>query len=353
MSGENILNLLAQQAKATEEAQPAQQSTYTGNYQKHFEEQPKPSYSTFWEKGKEFDCTNARFYKQRNAVIGKNVGDSVDPKMFLRRGEGVRYIVPPIHEEKIIRNPPVDHDRSNAFGGANNKGNGDGQGAGDGNNGNGGNGGLNGDGGNNDGGNGNFGSGLGSTYPGYAGDRDGYGNAGGKRDEPYKDFISSNIVEVSNMVPRRRKLQPEFATDRKDFGQVPAYLDRVKSEMEREKEFFAALENKKGNQDQQIYSKYVYRLTNEERRDLLAKLQKKLDDKIMTLKKMPLSQDSISTSKKKSDLQSSIKDLEKAIDKINRETIFVYKDDPVNGEWAKNAAMKEARSYAARTQRGG
>lgn len=352
MSGENILNLLAQQTKAAEETQHGiNQSHYTGKYDTHLEEQTKPSYSTFWERGKEYDCTNPRFYKQRNAVIGKNVGEDVDPKMFLRRGEGIRYIVPPIHEDKLMRNPPVDHNRKNAFGG----------GDGAGNNGSG-NQGKNGPGGDGDSqNNGSLdnksanspinGSGLSGTWPDGSQNGRGYG-AKGDSDEPYKDFISSNIVEVSNMVPRRRKLQPEYATDRKDFGQVPAYLERVKNEVDREKEYVAALENKKGNKDQEIYSKYVYRLTDEERTLLLEKLRKKLNDKTMTLKKIPLSRDSLSISKKKGELQNDIKDLEKAISKIDREAIFVYKDDPVNGEWAKNAAMKEARLHASRASKG-
>eukprot|EP00796_Vickermania_ingenoplastis_P012966 gene12966-8822_t len=354
MSGENIANLLAQQNKASEEAHgptQAQNSMYTGKYQTHLEEQIKPSYSTFWERGKEYDCTHSRFYKQRDAIIGKNVGDDVDPKMFLRRGQGVRYIVPPIHEDKIIRNPPVDHNRSNAFGGGkNNNGNGSEDGKGPNSPG------VLGDDANNrnlgdESGNGASNNGMGATWPGSEGNIDGYGASGRRREEPYKDFISSNIVEVSNMVPRRRKLQPEFATDRKDFGQVPAYLNRVKNDIEREKDFFSALAQKKDNRDQ-VYSKYVYRLTDEERRDLIAKLRKKLDEKTMTLMRMPMSDDSLPTSKRKGELQDAIRDLEKAIAKIDRETIFVYKDDPVNGEWAKNAALKEARQYAVRAQKG-
>lgn len=330
MSGENVAFLLGQQV-SSEDAKgfsQARNSGYTGKYEKRLKEPTKPTYSTFWEQGKEYDGSNAHFFKQRNAIIGKNVAESIYPENFLRRGEGIRHIVPPIHEEKIYRNPPLELDRSKAFGGKNG-------------------GAVSGDGNKNGANDANAGGCCACCGCGKAS----CAICNGNREQPYKDFVASNIVEVSNMVPRRKKLQPEFPTDTKTLGKVPAYLSRVKEELKREKEYVSALENHKDSREQQLYKKYVYRLSDEERMDLLTKLRKKLEEKCKALDKIPISQDSLSISKKKSDLQDEIKDLENGISKISRETIFVYKDDPVNGEWAKNAALKEARCFAASKQK--
>lgn len=334
MSGENIVNLIREQA-LTEEANAASQyenQRASRTYERRFKEPPKPPYSTFWERGKEYDGTHPRFFKQRDAVIGRNVGDTIDPKVFLRRGEGIRHIVPPVHEDKIILKPPLDQG-TKPFGG------------------------LSGNESGNEGNNGeNEGKGGNGAESGWCDcskncvccDPNGAGEGNGKGNS--KHFPSLNIVEVTNMVPRRRKLQPEYPTDRKDFGKVPLYLSRIKKEIQNEKNYIATLEGR-DSPGQKQYASYVYKLDNTERTGLLAKLRKKLEEHSATLNKMPLSQDSLSTSKKKGELQNVIKDIEKAISKIDRETIFVYKDIPPYTEWAKNSALKEARTYAAEQQR--
>lgn len=333
MSGENIANLIWEQAAVEEPNGTGQLENQrgSGGYKRHFKEPPKPPYSTFWEKGKEYDGSHARFFKQRDAVIGRNVGDTIDPKSFLHRGEGIRHIVPPIHEDKIILKPPLDQGPKNSASLNNNEcctgEKSEGNSATD----------------------GCCGS-CGCCEKCLCGGQNNIGKGNGNGSG--KHFPSLNIVEVSNMVPKRRKLQPEYPTDRKDFGKVPQYLSRIKKEIHNEKQYIAALEGR-DSEGQKQYASYVYKLGNEERILLLSKLRKKLEDHSSTLNKMPLSQDSLSVSKKKGELQNVIKDIEKAISKIDRETIFVYKDVPPYTEWAKNAAMKEARMYAAGQQRGG
>lgn len=334
MSGENIAYLVQNHAAAEKSNASSQWENQRGSdtYKRHYKEPPKPSYSTFWENGKEYDGSHARFFKQRDAVIGRNVGDTIDPKAFLQKGRGIRHIVPPVHEDKLILKPPLnqgrklfDSDREVGSDWKNERLGGNGKESGNCD--------CCGCEGWND-----------CSHIDFSNTKEGnVSNAG-------KDFISLNTLEAINMVPKGRKLQPEYPTDRKDFGKVPTYLSRIKIEVNKEKECLSALEGN-DNTRQKQHCSFVYKLSDEERTSLLEKLKKKLDDNSAALNKMPLSKDSLSNSKKKGELQNIIQDVEKAISKIDRETIFVYKDVPPYTEWAKNAALKEARAYASEQQK--
>ncbi|CAD2215292.1 hypothetical protein AGDE_00275 [Angomonas deanei] len=161
-----------------------------------------------------------------------------------------------------------------------------------------------------------------------------------------KNFVASNIVEISNMVPKRRIDQPAHATDRKDFGKTPAYLERVKGELEEEQNFMRSLEQQKTNRHNAIMSQYVFQLDEQERKQLLQVLKQKLTEKTAALNKMAFGTTTLQASKRRAELEKTLRDIEEAIKKLDREAIFVYKDDPVNGMWTKNAAMEAAREYA-------
>lgn len=384
MSGESIYGLYAA-TSTTQESPKSDPSPYTGKYDKHLGEPTKPTYSTFFEKGKEYDGTNVRFFKQREAVIGKNVGDDVDPSNFLKKGCGIRHLVPTVHEEKIFCKPPLDHNKGKSMLGSKLNPDGDSKGANgagglphdsrDGCNGIGTSGAGGSSGGN--GANGSAGSGDGSLPPlpygaggaggvggvGYGNNAPGYGygNAAGlasgdnghyrSAQAESKNFVASNIIEASNMVPKRRKEQPEFATSRKSFGSAPAYLSRVKSEVQKEKEFVHSLEAAKVDKQEQMYAKYVYLLPKEEHRSLVQQLQRRHDVSLAELRSMPFSKDTATMRKHKADLEKLISDVETALVKLNKEAIFVYRDDPVNVQWTKEAALKEAQRYAAESQK--
>ncbi|CCW59802.1 unnamed protein product [Phytomonas sp. EM1] len=342
MSGENIYNLLSTEDPEVQESNP-----YTGSHKKHLEEPSKPAYSTFFEKGKNYDGTNVRFFKQRDAVIGRNVGDTIDPKDFLNKGKGTHKVVPPIHKEKIYLKPrlgpevfpnksnrqengvhystehntPYDdnllHDKQNndsknslenAYGG-----NDESAKSGD------------------------------HILPVIRGD------AADTLDTLFKskkDFVKSNIV-ASCMVPKRRKDQPQLATDRKDFGKTPKYLSKVKEDIEKEKEHYRLIESYKASRQQQIRNQYVYRLDESERAELVSKLSQMLIEKETALNKVPFLKSSATISKKKSELEKSIKDIEVALQKLKKEAVFVYSSDPAHEQVCKNAAIEEARRFAA------
>lgn len=342
MSGESIYHLLAEKEAQTAKAEKT--SAYTGNYKKNLSEPAKPTYSTFFDKKKEYDGTNVRFFKQRDAVIGRNVGDEVDPQNFLKAGGGVKHVVPPVHKERIYNKAPLTAEELSALRNGKRDGNGD---PNDPSSGAGGPGGAGADGAGGADGTGNNGDNGDGAYGGADGDFDARGRGFGGPDGGSKNFVASNIVEMSNMVPKRRKDQPKYATSRKDFGKKPAYLDRVQAELETERNMVTAIEQQKATQHRDAYRRYVHRLDPAEHVKLVAQLKLRLAEAVEAHNKMPFSKVTVTSNKHKHELEKAIADIEGALAKLDREAIFVYKDDPVNGPWTKEAAMEEARRYAA------
>ncbi|ESS70241.1 putative prolyl oligopeptidase, putative,serine peptidase clan SC, family S9A [Trypanosoma cruzi] len=388
MSGENIYNVL-------QEGAPVTTGPYTGNYEKHFKERPKPAYSTFFEKGKEYDGSHVRYFKQRHAVFGPVIGDTVDPKNFLRSGRGVKHSVPPVQQRKIFTKPLLDHgisksrnqgrervaakpnilsageeadelrDANGLEGGYGRIGEKNGvlatkeSGAQSGEE-------ILEDQGNIDwkhyngptgymkeSGNGQHGNeekdfaahGANIDQSLHSANAGGY--LGGKDlVDGKKDFATSNIIQVSNMVPKRRKDQPENPTSRKTFGQAPGYLHRVKREIDEEKRRLKSIEEMQLQQKIQNMKKFVHRLDKKEQLQLLEKLRKKLNEKSAELIKMPFLKDTYTQILRRAELEKGIKQIEASIAKLDKDAVFVYNDDPRCIHWTKNAALEEATLFA-------
>ena len=79
----------------------------------------------------------------------------------------------------------------------------------------------------------------------------------------------------------------------------------------------------------------------------MSDLATRRDECMLELQKMPFSKDTPSMRKRKSELEHTLADIETALKKLDKDALFIYKDDPVNGQWTKEAALKEAQKYAA------
>ncbi|ESL11766.1 hypothetical protein TRSC58_00476 [Trypanosoma rangeli SC58] len=389
MSGESIYNLI-------QETTPVTTGPYTGKYEKHLKARTKPTYSTFFEKGKEYDGSHARYFKQRDAVFGPTVNDTVDPKNFLRSGGGAKHVAPPVQESKMFTKPPLDQGlsklrnrREKGFPALTSNAPVDGKGGEE----------LHGP--KNLGHDGmnkartgipssnKFGVESGDKDAGdqgsiYVNDRnaptDSVGAArnglvdhkekdsaaygigadhplhsakeaddiwGKDRREGSKDFVTSNVIQAGNMVPKRRKDQPENLTCRKNFGRTPEYLHRVKQEIYDEKMRLKSIEEMRIQQQISNMKRYVHRLDEKERLQLLEKLRTKLNEKSTELIKMPFVKDTYTQVLRRAELEKGIKSIEASIAKLDKDAVFIYSDDPRCVHWTKNAALEEASRFAA------
>ena len=85
-----------------------------------------------------------------------------------------------------------------------------------------------------------------------------------------KDYVHSNAIEVINSLPGKRKEIEIPYWEREDYGKVPAYLETVKAEIEKEKKlvdkYVSDQFGNEGHQEQEVMDELV-------RRDLFNKLK--------------------------------------------------------------------------------
>ncbi|KAG8347935.1 hypothetical protein TRVL_01232 [Trypanosoma vivax] len=374
MSGENIQNLLLPEPTVAV-------GSYSGTYEKRMKDLPKPTYSTFYDKNKEYDSTHPRYFKQRSAVMAPIVNETVNPSTFLRTGAGIKNVVPPIPHRKIHKRDVLDNGtlRPKCHGGKLE--------------------GINGMPGSNhqnshtdtkephqtvatcdknpqefqndevthfherednpceDSSNKNNEYVLNSVTD--AQDH----NKAGQHDAVVfensnchqsamqcatKNFVTSNIIQACNMVTKRKKNQPENLTARESFGQVPKYLNRVKDTIRNEREQIKAVEELRRKQQKERLANYVYQLNEPERVELVKRLRAKLCDKEAELNKMPFAKDTFNQLKHKAELEKTIKEIEQALVKLEKDAVFIINDDPRFVHWTKDLALEESRLFASR-----
>lgn len=309
MSGENVQALL----KPAGEGSPCGQSgpsAYTGSYRKRLVDPTKLAYSTFAPKEKAEDGTHSQFFHQRDAVIGKTVGESVDPAHYLKKGEGVWAVVPPQSREKLTLKPPVDHvnaawtstmSRASEAGALN-----------------------------------ALGGGAASGAP-------------RPLNAAARSTVKADLAEAAAKSARRVPKPIVLATSRDDFARVPDYLAGIKQEMAMEKDYVQGVHGRRQQAQESLRAQYVFRLDEEERAEMVRLLRTKLDTKVTAYNRLPLSNSNPTVHKQRAALEKSIDEIETCLQKIDRRAVFVYRDDPINVEWTKAAALEEARKFAAST----
>ena len=86
-----------------------------------------------------------------------------------------------------------------------------------------------------------------------------------------KNYVISNAVENILSVPKNSKLsQPDYLK-KKDYGQIPKYIEQIKKDVEDEYQIVKELQIQE--EDEKLKEKFL--MQDEERRDLIAALKKK------------------------------------------------------------------------------
>lgn len=143
---------------------------------------------------------------------------------------------------------------------------------------------------------------------------------------PSKNFIKENALNVIMAEPKRQAPGPDYLT-KKDYGQVPKYLDQVKQDITAEKEYIQNCIDA----ERQMYSQQppeMQLIPESERIELVKKLKAKWEivNKNYQQCTHMVSLDTIGKVKRKEEFESQLKQLEKAIEKMSKDFIFVQAD---------------------------
>jgi len=140
-----------------------------------------------------------------------------------------------------------------------------------------------------------------------------------------KNFVTANAVE--NILSSAKK--PEEAMDwtkKKEYGKVPKYLQKVKSEINEEYNYVRSLQE----QNQPEQNEGLRLLTDEERMELIGNLKAKWDSinqmyqQSSTLALFNL--DTMGKVKRKEQYEAQLAQIEKDIEKLNKKQIWVHDD---------------------------
>jgi hypothetical protein len=142
-----------------------------------------------------------------------------------------------------------------------------------------------------------------------------------------KNFITSNAVENILSVPKQAA-QPTDWLKKKDFGQVPKYLSKIKSEINDEYEYIRSMQQQ---QEEEQAAGGMRLLPEEERLKLIDELKAKWDSVNSTYQQSSVlslaSLDTIGKVKRKEMYEAQLAQIEKDIEKLSKKFVYVRCED--------------------------
>eukprot|EP00741_Cyanophora_paradoxa_P000150 tig00000057_g145.t1 len=136
-----------------------------------------------------------------------------------------------------------------------------------------------------------------------------------------KNFITANAVENILMVPKR-KPEPLDYTKKPDYGKVPQYLEKVKTQIAEEYEYIRNVQDAHERAGQPRFRV----LAEDEKREVLSGLKQRWEVLNRQFQTLPVVLDTVSKKKRKEDLEAELANIEKDIQRMSKEVVVVADD---------------------------
>jgi len=140
-----------------------------------------------------------------------------------------------------------------------------------------------------------------------------------------KNFVTANAVENILAQPKKVPEPATLATQKADFGKVPAYLQTVKSRIQQEKTIVAEFNNRMVQQQQSQSS--VRKMSEEERQQLIAQLKSRWQHVNEQYQKMTFTLDTPAKRMRKEGYEEQLVQIEKDIETLSRRVVLVADDE--------------------------
>jgi hypothetical protein len=137
---------------------------------------------------------------------------------------------------------------------------------------------------------------------------------------PRRDFILENWRAAPKTTRLHPEVIPTFYTQKKDFGKVPRYLNRVKKETSAESAYWQEVRESMMPEDTETHCRLV---SEEERIELLNGLQANLADIKRRYSALSFGQDHISFRKRKEKMEADMAQLEADIATFSRQNVYI------------------------------
>eukprot|EP00744_Colponema_vietnamica_P000816 GILI01001417.1.p1 GENE.GILI01001417.1~~GILI01001417.1.p1 ORF type:complete len:208 (+),score=65.36 GILI01001417.1:65-688(+) len=136
-----------------------------------------------------------------------------------------------------------------------------------------------------------------------------------------KNFVVSNAVENILAAPKKVNQSPKRFVEKADYGQVPEYLQKIKSDIQEEYEFVRRMQE----QEEEERRSHVRPLTEEEKEALVNALKAKWDKVNREYQNMThvVKLDTIGKVRRKEEYEATLAQIEKDIERISKKNILV------------------------------
>jgi hypothetical protein len=136
-----------------------------------------------------------------------------------------------------------------------------------------------------------------------------------------KNFVVANAVENILSIPKKQTVNQPRAVDRNDYGAVPEYISKIKTELKTQYALVDSYKQRKA-QDEERYSQ----LDAAEVQQLRSGLQRRWEVLNKEFQTMGFSVETYSQKRHQEDVEKELRAVEAALQKINKPVIYIYDD---------------------------
>lgn len=157
----------------------------------------------------------------------------------------------------------------------------------------------------------------------------------GKLRHTQTNFVEDNALKaITGHYQRPQKAQPIDFTKKPEYGKVPSYLHEVKSDIQKEREYVAAIMQREQQQLENSQPKMKL-LPENERLRLLDSLKEKWGSVNHEYQKhtQRVRLDTVGSVRRKEDFEAQLTSLEKSIEKLSKQYVFVQEGESWWGGW--------------------
>jgi hypothetical protein len=166
-----------------------------------------------------------------------------------------------------------------------------------------------------------------------------------------KDFVHANAVDAMHTTARHRnQARQDDPLARKDFGQAPGYLTRMKDQIDGEKTMLAESRQQQAEYNASVKAQFVRHVPDSEKEELIAALRQRWEEKHRQYHALPFAQDTAMQIARKEAIERELKEIEVALEKLSKKVVVVYNDTqgPGVSNWARSQAQQDANTTASR-----
>merc|ERR1711912_114279 len=150
-----------------------------------------------------------------------------------------------------------------------------------------------------------------------------------------KNFITCNAVENILAVPKKTDVRQVSYMNKKGYGKVPAYLEKVKGEIQDEYNYIMQMQEAGGMDESYGMEDEGYgqtrMLSENERHEMLAGLKTNWDRINKAYQTLSFTLDTPAKKQRKEEFEAQLEQIERDIERLSKRNVFIEADQPDTG----------------------